>query len=163
LLNNLGDLARMEGDNARATTLYGESLALFRKAGSKREIAASLHNLAYVAHNQGDTQRATQLFEESLTRQRELGNQEGVTECLAGFALLAATHGQLGAAARLFGAVAGLRQAIGALAWPAGTTEYERNAALVREQLDAPTFAAAWAEGQMMTLDEAVAYALADH
>lgn len=160
LLNNLGDLARMEGDNGRATTLYEESLALFRKAGSKRELAASLHNLAYVAHNQGDTQRAAQLFHESLARQRELGNQEGVTECLAGFALLAATHGQLGAAARLFGAVAALRKAIGALAWPAGTTEYERNEALVRAQLDAPTFASAWGEGQMMTLDEAVAYAV---
>jgi hypothetical protein len=54
--------------------------------------------------------------------------------------------------ARLFGAVATLRKAIGALVWPSGTTEYERNAALVRAQLDAPTFAAAWAEGQMMTL-----------
>jgi predicted ATPase/class 3 adenylate cyclase len=54
--------------------------------------------------------------------------------------------------ARLFGAVAALRKAVGALVWPSGTTEYERNAALVRAQLDAPTFAAAWAEGQMMTL-----------
>lgn len=160
LLNNLGDLARMEGDNGRATILYDESLALFRKTGSKRDIAASLHNLAYVAHNQNDHQRAAQLFEESLARQQELGNQEGVTECLAGFARLAATHGKLGAAARLFGAVAALRQAIGALAWPAGTTEYEQNVARVREQLDAPTFASTWAEGQMMTLDEAVAYAL---
>jgi predicted ATPase/class 3 adenylate cyclase/Tfp pilus assembly protein PilF len=162
LLNNLGDLARIEGDNVRATTLYGESLALFRKAGSKREIAASLHNLAYVAHNQGDDTRAAQLFAESLTRQQELGNREGVTECLAGFAMLAAAHGKLGAAARLFGAVATIRKAIGALAWPGGTTEYERNEALVRTQLDPPTFAAAWAEGQMMTLDAAVAYALGD-
>jgi predicted ATPase/class 3 adenylate cyclase/Tfp pilus assembly protein PilF len=160
LLNNLGDLARMEGDNGRATTLYDESLALFRKTGSKREIAASLHNLAYVAHNQGDDTRAAQLFEESLTRQQELGNQEGMTECLAGFALLAASHGKLSTAARLLGAVAAIRQAIGALAWPGGTTEYERNEALVREQLDPPTFTAAWAEGQRMTMDAAVAYAL---
>jgi tetratricopeptide (TPR) repeat protein len=162
VLNNLGDQARLEGNNPRAATLYGESLELFRKAGSKREIAASLHNLAYVAHNQGDTTRAAQLFEESLSQQRELGNQEGVTECLAGFAMLASTKGQLRSATRLFGAVAALRLAIGALSWPAGTTEYERNAAMVRDKLDASSFAAAWAEGQRMTLDEAIADALAD-
>lgn len=160
VLNNLGDLARMEGDNARAAALYSESLVLFRKTGSKREIAASLHNLAYVAHHEGEDNRAAQLFAEGLTQHRELGNREGMTECLAGFATLAAARGQLEAAARLFGAVEALREAIGALAWPGGTAEYERNASLVRSQLDTETYVAARAEGQAMTLELAVAYAL---
>lgn len=37
---------------------------------------------------------------------------------------------------------------------------YQRSLASVRTALDEATFAQAWAEGQAMTLDEAVAYAL---
>jgi len=37
---------------------------------------------------------------------------------------------------------------------------YEHNVSMIRNHLDDTTFAVAWAEGQAMTLDEAVAYAL---
>ncbi len=38
--------------------------------------------------------------------------------------------------------------------------EFERNLASVKEQLDGATFEAAWAEGQAMSLEEAIAYAM---
>jgi hypothetical protein len=49
------------------------------------------------------------------------------------------------------------------IAWAAGErAEYDRTAALVRPQLDKPTFAIAWAEGRTMTLEQAIAYALGE-
>jgi hypothetical protein len=45
---------------------------------------------------------------------------------------------------------------------PADLIEYDRNLAAVRSQLDEATFAQAWAEGQAMTLEQAMAYALKD-
>ena len=46
--------------------------------------------------------------------------------------------------------------------WPMDRIENERTLAILHAQLDDATFAAAWAEGIAMTLEDAVAYALAD-
>jgi hypothetical protein len=43
---------------------------------------------------------------------------------------------------------------------PGERPAYERNIAIVRGQLGAPTFAAASVVGQAMTLEQAIAYAL---
>ena len=44
--------------------------------------------------------------------------------------------------------------------WPAERHEWERYVPATRAQLDEATFTAAWAEGQAMSLEQAVAYAL---
>ncbi len=51
-------------------------------------------------------------------------------------------------------------EAIGAAMWPADRLEYERSVAAVRSTLSEEAFAAAWAEGRAMTLEQAIAYAL---
>jgi hypothetical protein len=38
--------------------------------------------------------------------------------------------------------------------------EFERTVALVRAQLDAESFATAWVTGRVMTLEQAIAYAM---
>ena len=39
-------------------------------------------------------------------------------------------------------------------------SDYERDVGVVRDQLDDATWQPAWAEGRVMTLEEAIAYAL---
>ena len=65
-------------------------------------------------------------------------------------------------AARLFGAAEGLRQAMGALLPPVHRAEHDRSVAAVRTALGEGAFAAAWAEGRAMSLDEVVALVLAE-
>jgi hypothetical protein len=48
----------------------------------------------------------------------------------------------------------------GGCAVDGGVPSYERAVAIVRAQLDEATFAAAWAAGRTMTLEQAIAYAL---
>ncbi len=45
---------------------------------------------------------------------------------------------------------------------PVDQAEYDRYVAAARAQLDDHAWAAAWAEGQAMTLERAIAYALED-
>jgi hypothetical protein len=74
-------------------------------------------------------------------------------------------HGQAGRGARLFGAVNELVQKIfggRSLTDKFDSQEYERGLSAAHAQLGEIAFAAVFAEGQQMTLDEAVAYALAD-
>jgi hypothetical protein len=63
-------------------------------------------------------------------------------------------------AARLFGAAQVLREAIGVTLPPAERRDHNAALAVVRATLNPLSFQAAWNEGQIMTLDEAVAYAL---
>ncbi len=107
---------------------------------------------------------------ESLTLHHRLGNKAGIAESLAGLAGVL-THargpgetteegGEVLQAARLFGASDALRESINAPMWPAERADYERNVAAARARLDDATWAAAWAEGRALPLEEAVAYAL---
>jgi predicted ATPase len=162
-LNSLGEMARLQGDYDRAAALYEEGLARFRELGSRGSMAMILHNSAYVVLRRGNRRQAAAFFEESLVLYRELKRNHGVIECVAGLAGVAAAEGQASAAdraARLFGATEGLFEAAGSSPAPADQAEYDRYAALVREQLDGADFAAAWAEGRAMTLEQAVDYAL---
>jgi len=69
-------------------------------------------------------------------------------------------QGQTGRAARLFGASETLDPGAVYTLWAPYTLDYKRDLAAVRAQLDQEDVAAAWAEGQAMTLEEAVAHAL---
>ena len=93
--NLLGILALNEdGDPARATALWKESLALARETGDSLRIGVSLCGLGYAAVLQGDNERATALCEETLAfaREHEDAGEEVVPETLVNLGL--ATLGQ---------------------------------------------------------------------
>src|SRR5204863_7290197 len=73
---------------------------------------------------------------------------------------VAAADGQPAAAVRLLGAAAAMRERAGADLYPYETSGHERAQATARAALDEATFAAAWSEGQTMTPDQVIAFAL---
>ncbi len=159
--SELARLASRRGEFTLARTLGNESLATLRKLGSKRGIAILLRLLGYVAEHEGDYKHATALYGESLTISTEMGTKLQIAPCLEGFSKLSCTLGQWERAARLSGAAEALREAIGTPVPPVDRAEYERNLTAMRAQMDEKAFAAAWAEGRSMTLEQATAYALA--
>jgi predicted ATPase/class 3 adenylate cyclase len=159
--NYLGDVARVEGNYPLAGSFYEESLSLFQDQGGKSEAPAVLHNLGYVALAEGDYAKAVALFKESLMLHQEIGNKQGISECLTGFGALAGAQGDLARSARLFGASEALRSTIGAYMWPAEQIEWDRHLASARTKLDEVEWDRAWQEGAAMSMDAAVAYALA--
>jgi hypothetical protein len=60
----------------------------------------------------------------------------------------------------LFGAAEALREAVDEPLPPAYRAGYERDLAAARLELDEEAFAAAWAAGRAMTIEEAIAEAL---
>jgi ferric-dicitrate binding protein FerR (iron transport regulator) len=63
-------------------------------------------------------------------------------------------------AARLWGAVAAQHRTRDLPLDPSERAPYDRGSAAAECQPDRETFAAAWAEGQAMTTEQAIAYAL---
>jgi predicted ATPase/class 3 adenylate cyclase len=157
---NLGRVACAQGDFVRALPLFEETLALFGELGYRDGVAQVLLDLARVARVLGDETQATQRFAESLALFRETGRLRDTAYCLEGLAGIAATSGQPQRGARLFGAAEALREVVGIPLPPVNRADYERDVAVARADLDETAFAAAWAEGRAMTLEQAMAYAL---
>lgn len=158
-LNRLGEVARSEGDYERAGPLYEESLRLFRELGFKWGRAMTQHNLGYVALWRGDTHHASALFGRSLTLNIEREDKQGIGSCLAGLAAVAQRIGKPTQAARLYGSAEAVFQASGkTLAW-ADRREWDAHSEAIRADLGALAFDAAWAAGQALSLEAAIAEA----
>jgi tetratricopeptide (TPR) repeat protein len=159
-MNLLANLARAEGDLPQARTQLEESVALRREIGDRFLLAYSLRRLAEIALLQGDYSAAESYYREAHSDVAETGGKAGVATSLAGFAGLALAQGQAIRAVRLYGAAQSILQALNWRLPPADEQEYERALAKVHQQLDEPAFKAAWEEGRMLSIDQAIAYAL---
>ena len=160
-LHYSGELARAQGDDARAAALYEECLVLYRRLGHHNTGASVLHNLGYVALRQGDRHLAAARFGEGLRLHQKYGDRRNVVMCLAGIASVAAALGQFRRAARLFGAVEARMASLGARPEPIDRAEWDRSLGTARSRLSAPELDAALADGRGATLEDVVADALA--
>jgi tetratricopeptide (TPR) repeat protein len=153
-LDNLGEVARDHGDYERTALLSEESLALRRELGDVCGIADSLNSLGLVMRERGNYERATALYEECLTLYRHVGDRWGSAMCVEGLAAVASAQGQPERAVQLFAAAAALREAIGAPLAPADQAGYDRTIAALQATLGDNAFAAAWALGRTLPLEQ---------
>ena len=159
-LTNAALLALHRGDVARATEMCRESIPLARQAGEKWCVGHSLYNLGLVLLAQGNHAAAAQPLREGLAHCCELKYHLGIGLALDGLAGVAAMQGESRRAVRLLGAGAALRETLGAAMPPAFRTTYDQIMGAARLPMDPPAFEQAWAEGQALTLEEAVAFAM---
>jgi predicted ATPase len=155
-LVHLGDLARLDGDLDLASGQYQEARSLYQEREARLGLAGSLHKLGQVAILQGDYEQARSLLKNSLAMQQEAGNKQGIAECLASFAALAGASGDFSRAVQLYGATAAYLEKLGAPLAPADRVDLEKTQAAARNQLDYARFDRLWAEGQALTLQEAL-------
>jgi hypothetical protein len=159
-LSWLGKVALAQADPIHALALLEESQVLFREVGLRRASANALTLMGRAALLAGDSARATAGYVASIKLLQELQDQPGLVAGLEGLASVACAQGQATQAARLFGAADALRASVGTHITPAERADYERQLAAVRAQLDEPAFAAAWAAGRALSLEQAIAEAL---
>jgi hypothetical protein len=160
MLFHLGVVAQAQCEYRRATALVEESLALFREAEEQVGIAEALHTLGSRALRQDADARAAALFEESLALYCELGDRHGIAYCLDGWSAVAGAQGHAERASRLGGAAEALRAAMRMPVSNRERTDLEHSIAALRAQLGEKVFAATWAAGRPMPIEQAVAYAL---
>jgi DNA-binding NarL/FixJ family response regulator len=159
LLNGLGEVARIEGNYKQAALLYQETREIWQKMGNKWGIAVALHNLGQATLQLGAITHAAEYFLEGLTIERALNRKPGIVECLAGLAAVAAQQ-QPEQAVRLFSAADVLLAAINTVLSYVDRATYNHHLAAVRAQLAPAAFESAWAEGQAMTMEQAIESAM---
>ena len=162
----LADALRARGDLERARTLLEETLASLRRQertwGVANTLANALARLGSVACEMGEDARASKLYEESLGLMRKFGFRFEAVACLEGLARVAAVRGRPERAARLLGTSAALREEMGAPLSPIARADHDHASIPAREALGEEAFAAAWAEGSAMSLEEVIADPLGD-
>jgi predicted ATPase/DNA-binding XRE family transcriptional regulator/Tfp pilus assembly protein PilF len=158
-LVNLGNRARADGNLELAEARHEEAAAIARRLDAPFHLAAALVGLGEVARTRGDTATASDHFREGLRQFARPDERQGVAVCLRMLGWAAWTEGRAEKAARLYGA--------GEALWPDASAADEdeehlhtETAAALRERLGPAAYAAAYAAGARLSVEEAVAEAL---
>jgi predicted ATPase/DNA-binding CsgD family transcriptional regulator len=159
-LNIIGEIARLNGDDDRAERAYEECLAVSHETGETRRICYLRQNLALIAQHRGNHSRAIELVRQALELARARKDKHDIAEGLAILAGSVSALDDLQKPARILGASEAALERLGTFHQPADKPEYDRIVAEVRAQLDYTSFQKAWAEGRVMTLEQAVAEVL---
>jgi predicted ATPase/DNA-binding CsgD family transcriptional regulator len=153
----VGYTAFYQGNYIAELTSIEESLAFMQELGDRRSSAKLLWFLGHAAFVQDDFAKARTFYEEALAILQELDIQWFIASCLDGLAEVAVAQDQPEWAVHLLGAAALLRDALGVSPPPYNLANYERVVDTTHAQLGEERFAAAWAKGREMTLEQVLA------
>lgn len=163
-LNHLGHAAQLRREYARAEQLHQQSLTVFHERLGERSTGVmwAYQGLGEAALGQNDSATARQWLGSGLQLSRELGARIITAWCLLGLGSASALDEAPERAARLWGAAERERATLGCRPAPAARATYGRLRAQARAQLGEDVFAAAWAAGQSLLLEQAIIEALGD-
>jgi ATP/maltotriose-dependent transcriptional regulator MalT len=158
-LLGLASVTRMQRDYELARRFYNEILAtMTSEMGYNYSVAEAIWGLGAVARAEGDYEQAQTLYQKALILNKGLDTWD-TAYCLAGLGGLSMVRKEPQRAASLLGAAAVLFESHRDL-YAADRIIFDRDLAAARAHLNEAAYRAAWAAGQAMTLEQAIAYAL---
>lgn len=161
-LLNFSQAVILQGDVDRAEVLAQEALDLAYALAANHLITITQHKLGLVALARMNYDRAAALLCDALQAFRLHKNYHAQVEALETFAKLALAQQQPQRALCLAGTLTRQYAATERVLPPVLQRNFDQMIASARQQLAPNASATAWATGEAMTLDEAVAYALAE-
>lgn len=154
-------LTHWQGPRAGPAEEVEAALVWFREHGARPQLTEPLYWRGRIALAAGEVATARDRLAESLALAGTLGQRLFAAWGLAAFAEVEAAEGaEGGRLARLAGAAEGLLAATTGRLWPVEAAAHAAMLARVRAGAEPVVWEAAWAEGQAMTLAQAIAYAL---
>ena len=159
-LDCLGQCFYWTDQLAPARRVYEECLPLLRYIGENLMADHAIWGLGKVALREGRLEEARACAARSLFFQKQHKSPIGVPYIIESFAHLAVVEAQPQRAVRLFAAAARLREEQRSFPQPLVVAENEQYLTPLRETLSAEDFATAWAQGDALTMEEAITYAL---
>jgi non-specific serine/threonine protein kinase len=161
-LISLAELALQRGDLEQAALFTEEELAVSKAIGERRGISSALQHLGRIALRRKDNVRAGELLKQSLRGVWSTRDRASVLEHIVHLVDYEVQAGRFEVAARLLAVCDAVLQS-----FPAGfrllsQDLYERLVENVQGQLDGGVFTASWTLGRLMSLEQAVSFALID-
>jgi tetratricopeptide (TPR) repeat protein len=161
-LTGLSEATWLGGDIAAARRLAAQSLEQHQAIGDQHGCGHVLGLLGDLAQAAGDLPAARSYYLQSLEALRTMGEMPRRVRTLWGMATLAAATDHPARALQLAGAATALSQTALVSPYSSEDSRLAHMWALAKQRLSPEEEAAAWASGQAMDLDEAIAVALHD-
>jgi tetratricopeptide (TPR) repeat protein len=162
ILGPLGFVELLRGNPADALEHAERSLATYRELGDRTAVADTLVSVAGMRFLIGETELAKEQLRESAALMAESGSRMLMSTVLLPLALVENLDGQHERAARLIGASMRQSEELGGgpptFVFLSFLGDPEADA---RQALGDEDYERAWAQGYAMSLDDAVAYAIA--
>jgi predicted ATPase/DNA-binding CsgD family transcriptional regulator len=157
-------MAEVFGDRPRAAELAQKCLDLADEHAAEWSHSYGLWIVGVDQLRRGEARAAAVSFQDSLRLKRACNDRLGMAQCLEGLAWATAASGRHQHAARLLGAADMMWRLIGSSLAGLGhiAAGHDQCASALTESLGAQAYSAEMAKGGELTLDEALAYALAE-
>ena len=159
-LLGLGMDERMRGNYDSARKIFEQGREAFSQIHSKYFVMVMSSEQGHVERQKGNVTQARLIYRETIKGWQDLGNRAAIAHQLECFGFLAVAEEEPQAAVKLFGAAEALRDKIQAPMTDYERVEYDQASAHVRSLLPEPEFSSLWVEGQSMTMEQAIEFAL---
>ncbi|HZM20272.1 MAG TPA: adenylate/guanylate cyclase domain-containing protein [Anaerolineales bacterium] len=159
-LLGLGMDERMRGNYDSARKIFEQGREAFSQIHSKYFVMVMSSEQGHVERQKGNVTQARLIYRETIKGWQDLGNRAAIAHQLECFGFLAVAEEEPQAAVKLFGAAEALRDKIQAPMTDYERVEYDQAGAHVRSLLPEPEFSSLWVEGQSMTMEQAIEFAL---
>jgi len=160
ILLGLGMAAKYSGHFDEARQKFAVLEPLLRAQGDVHRLKLIRSELAHMQRYEGHLEQAEQLYRETILGWRHIGHRAAVANQLECLAFIAIARHQPERAAGLLGAAEMLREKINIPMNSYERQEYTQHVDELRTGLDKETFAAAWAKGRALSMEQAVDFAL---
>ena len=152
----LGLIVLWQGETALASALFEECLQLQQQLFYWSYMALASGGLGAIAWRQGDIAQTAALLKQCRARDKERSKPSTVATYIVGLAAAVVAQGEPGRAARLLGVQEAMCEATQAVVPPPCQETRIFTQAALRTQLGEEAYAAAYAEGRLMTLEQAL-------
>ncbi len=159
-LLGLGMDERMRGNYDSARKIFEQGREAFSQIHSKYFVMVMSSEQGHVERQKGNVTQARLIYRETIKGWQDLGNRAAIAHQLECFGFLAVAEEEPQAAVKLFGAAEALRDKIQAPMTDYERVEYDQAGVHVRSLLPEPEFSSLWVEGQSMTMEQAIEFAL---
>ena len=160
ILQETGRIATIKGDYERAYADLQESAAIYEEQGIRLAYLFSRAHLGYLALYQGEISKARSILSETVREFYIDKNEDGVMFTLEGMGGLSVEVGKPKIAAQLIGWADMVREKLSDPRPPLEQADVDKIIAACLAKMGEVVFSDAYEEGQKMTLDEAVDFAL---
>jgi tetratricopeptide (TPR) repeat protein len=148
------------GNFETAKTFFEEGLDIFNQIRSLSFQLVMKSELAHIARHTGKLNEAKNIYRETLIGWQNIGHRGAIANQLECFAFLAMIEEEPKRAAKLLGAAEILRERIQSPMTDHEQIEYGRSVAQLRSMLKETELTSVWSEGRLMTMDQAIQFAL---
>lgn len=162
-LNLLGEVYRIQNDNQSALAFYLRSYEVLQKTEINPATAVVLNNLGYVNDELGNYEDAFRFQKECIKVCLQLKNRRVAVTSLDGLASISAKLNEFERAAKILGASTELRKTLGFTKTPTDMPSLQRAIESTKKALGEECYQTFFAEGQVLSFDEAIDFALQEN